>query len=104
MEMLTKRYGSFVMVENNIKFPKDKKEYVYHAIMEEKKIPNLNKKNIEKVSYEDGCKIYFKDNSFVICRFSGTEPILRIFAEAETKEKATSYTDKFMELYKQILS
>ena len=103
MEMLTKRYGSFVMVENNIKFPKDKKEYVYHAIMEEKKIPNLNKKNIEKVSYEDGCKIYFKDNSFVICRFSGTEPILRIFAEAETKEKATSYIDKFMELYEQII-
>ena len=28
---------------------------------------------VSKVSYEDGCKVYFADNSFVICCFSGTE-------------------------------
>ncbi|MBQ6921749.1 MAG: phosphoglucomutase/phosphomannomutase family protein, partial [Clostridia bacterium] len=38
--------------------------------------------------FQDGVKHYFSDNSFVICRFSGTEPLLRIFAEASTEEKA----------------
>ena len=33
----------------------------------------------------------FEDSSFVICRFSGTEPLLRIFAESSTKEKAAEY-------------
>lgn len=47
-----------------------------------------------KVAYEDGCKVYF-ENGFIICRFSGTEPLLRIFAEAQTKERADEYIDAF---------
>ena len=35
----------------------------------------------------DGCKVYL-ENGWVIVRFSGTEPRVRIFAEAETEEKA----------------
>ena len=44
-----------------------------------------------KICREDGCKVYFTDGSWVICRFSGTEPLLRMAAEAETDEKAQSY-------------
>ena len=49
---------------------------------------NFNGKKVVKVGYEDGVKFYFDDDSFVICRFSGTEPLLRIFAESKTKEQA----------------
>ena len=42
---------------------------------------------IEKVSYEDGCKVYFRDG-WIIVRFSGTEPRVRIFAEARTMVEA----------------
>ena len=38
---------------------------------------------VDHISREDGCKVYFKDGSWVICRFSGTEPLLRMAAEAE---------------------
>ncbi len=37
---------------------------------------------------DDGTKLYFEGGSWVLLRFSGTEPVLRIFAEAETPEKA----------------
>ena len=47
--------------------------------------------NVEHISREDGCKVYFKDGSWVICRFSGTEPLLRMAAEAETKAAADAY-------------
>ena len=50
------------------------------------------------MSYEDGCKIYFADNSFVICRFSGTEPLLRIFAEADNEQTAKGYIEAFRDL------
>ena len=31
---------------------------------------------------KDGIKIYFKNHAWISARFSGTEPLLRIFAEA----------------------
>ena len=37
----------------------------------------------DHVSYMDGCKVYFKNGGWVIARFSGTEPLLRIFCEME---------------------
>ena len=48
-----------------------------------------------KVNYEDGCKVYFEDDSFVICRFSGTEPLLRIFAESSNGSVAAQYIKDF---------
>ena len=42
-----------------------------------------------------GGKIFFDDDSFLCCRFSGTEPLLRIVAEAGSKETAIAYVDKF---------
>ena len=62
--------------------------------MVEKKLPDFGYK-IERVNYEDGCKVYFADGGFVICRFSGTEPLLRIFAESSTKETAAKYIADF---------
>jgi phosphomannomutase len=29
----------------------------------------------------DGCKVYFANGGWIIARFSGTEPLLRIFCE-----------------------
>ncbi len=46
---------------------------------------------IKSVCWEDGCKLRFTDGSWVICRFSGTEPLLRLAAEAETKQTAIHY-------------
>ncbi|NSW52870.1 MAG: NTP transferase domain-containing protein [Anaerolineae bacterium] len=37
---------------------------------------------------DDGTKLNLADGSWVLLRFSGTEPVLRIFAEAQTPEKA----------------
>ena len=49
-------------------------------LFEEKRLPDFGRE-ITRVSYDDGCKVYFADDSWVICRFSGTEPLLRIAAE-----------------------
>lgn len=44
--------------------------------------------DVERVSYEDGYNVYFKNGGWIIVRFSGTEPVLRVFAEMDTLEKA----------------
>lgn len=91
---LQAQFGTFVMVEQSPTFdPKKKADYL-RILMEEKQIPEFSQP-IAKVDYMDGCKIYFEDDSFVSCRFSGTEPLLRLFAEASTKEQAEEYVKAF---------
>ncbi|MBE6558666.1 MAG: phosphoglucomutase/phosphomannomutase family protein [Ruminococcaceae bacterium] len=97
MNELEQKYGHYDMVEDNITFTTEQKTAVNRIIFEEKKIPFFGKP-VARVSYEDGCKVYFGDNSFVICRFSGTEPLLRIFAEASDAATAKGYIEAFRDL------
>ncbi len=93
MDELTERYGHFEMSEFNLRFVPEDKGRITKIVFEDKKLPDFGEK-IVRVAYEDGCKVYF-ENGFIICRFSGTEPLLRIFAEAETKARADEYIDAF---------
>ena len=94
---LEEKYGKYVMVEFNLPFAPEAKDEVVNKVMVERLLPEFMKK-YTMVSYEDGCKVYFEDDSFVICRFSGTEPLLRIFAEGKTAEQAQSYISAWKEL------
>lgn len=84
---LSAKYGEFVMVEDNFRFAPSDRAAVDDLLMTQRKLPAFDKA-VDHVSYKDGCKVYFTDGSFVICRFSGTEPLLRIFAESSTREAA----------------
>lgn len=97
LDKLEKDFGKHVMVEGNLVFEPEYKEVVNKILFEEKKLPEFKDK-IEKVSYEDGCKVYFENGGFIICRFSGTEPLLRIFAESSTNEIAQQYIDDMRNL------
>ncbi len=96
MDELEAEFGHFEMVEDNLRFAPEYKAVIEKIVFEDKKLPQFDSE-VERVSYDDGCKVYFKDGSFVICRFSGTEPLLRIFAEAENKDKAKKYITDFKE-------
>ncbi|MBQ8213393.1 MAG: phosphoglucomutase/phosphomannomutase family protein [Clostridia bacterium] len=98
MSNLEERFGHFVMVEANLAFEAARKPEIVHALMVEKQLPTFDGAEIARVGYEDGCKVYFADGSFVICRFSGTEPLLRIFAEADNADRARTYIKEFREL------
>ncbi len=48
-----------------------------------------------EVERTDGVKLWTSDHSWVLVRPSGTEPIIRIFAEAETQEAADQLVKRF---------
>ncbi|MFV0449435.1 MAG: phosphoglucomutase/phosphomannomutase family protein [Vibrio sp.] len=81
------RYGYAYTAEGDCKFKAAEKQALYNKIYVEKQLPHFEFE-IEKVSYQDGAKVYFKNGGWVIARFSGTEPLLRIFAEMEDKSTA----------------
>ncbi len=99
MDELEREYGKFVMVEDNLRFAPEYKSVINKLVFEDKKLPEFAV-NVDHVNYEDGCKVYFEDGSFVICRFSGTEPLLRIFAESNSRSAAAEYISDFREFLK----
>lgn len=94
MADLESQFGKFFMVEDNLRFEPERKVEINQILMVDKKLPEFNRE-VVRVNYEDGCKVYFDDDSFVICRFSGTEPLLRIFAESHDKAVAEQYIKDF---------
>jgi len=99
LEEIKKTYGSYVMVEDNLCFVPERKNEINKILMVDKLLPDFGKA-VAKVNYEDGCKVYFEDDSFVICRFSGTEPLLRIFAESSDGTDAKKYIADFRDFLK----
>jgi alpha-D-glucose phosphate-specific phosphoglucomutase len=46
-----------------------------------------------RASYQDGIKYYLPHDNWLLLRFSGTEPLLRIFTEADTADQAQAYVE-----------
>lgn len=86
-EDICNEYGRLYMTENDYSVTQKRKEALLKAIMVDKETIDFPYE-IEKVSYLDGYKVYLKNGGWVIIRFSGTEPVLRVFAEMDTEEKA----------------
>ena len=97
LDELVAEYGHFEMVEENFRFAPEKKADILQLVMVDKKVPNFDVP-VTRISYEDGCKVFFEDGGFICCRFSGTEPLLRIFAEAGKREIAVGHIEKFKAL------
>lgn len=87
-------FGSLYMAERDYKFSQEKKNEIYDILLIQKKLPDMELE-IDHVSYLDGCKIYFKNGGWIIARFSGTEPLLRIFCEMDSEKKSEDLCDKF---------
>ncbi len=87
------KYGYMQMSEFDTKFSAEKKEEIRRVLYEEEKIPDFGIE-VERVSRADGVKIRFKDGGWIIGRFSGTEPLIRIFCEMDSKERADEMIEK----------
>ena len=99
MDYLRTRFGAYYMKETNLSFPADRKEELNHRIMTAKELPDFAETPV-RVSYMDGCKCYFENDASVTCRFSGTEPLLRIFAEGRSEEEAYDMIEAWRTLLK----
>ena len=75
-------YGEMHTAEFDWALTNENRDRIRRLILDEKQLPAF-RKPVERVSYMDGCKVYF-DRGWVIIRFSGTEPRVRIFAEDDT--------------------
>ena len=87
---ITDRYGQLWYEETSFAMTDSKKQSLMQKVFVELDLPDF-RESIERVDRSDGCKVYFTDGSWVICRFSGTEPVLRLAAEGNSPSQAKSY-------------
>ncbi len=93
-------YGYSYTAEGDCTFKAEEKEVIYNKIYVEKSLPEFAYE-VEKVSYADGLKVYFKNGGWVVARFSGTEPLLRLFSELKdhtTAEGIVNQVKQFLAL------
>lgn len=77
---ITDRFGELYTADANFTMTEARKTALQTKLFTEHAMP-VFPFAVDHVSYEDGCKTYFRNGGWVICRFSGTEPLLRMCAE-----------------------
>ncbi len=82
-----KEFGKLYYVRNDLNYPNELKVklFEYLAGYSPKEICGQPVKEIKRA---DGVKIVFRDDSWLLFRLSGTEPILRIYSEATSQSLA----------------
>lgn len=96
LEEIHGSFGSSYMTEKDFKFSFDERDRLMKLLFDDKALPEFNYE-VDRVSYLDGVKVYFKNGGWIITRFSGTEPLLRIFCEMENEEMAVDAGNQMKE-------
>jgi alpha-D-glucose phosphate-specific phosphoglucomutase len=86
MKDMDREYGSFCYDRVDMHYPVKKAAALIKGI--EHDPPNIVAgKKISKLKTYDGIKFIFKDSSWLLLRSSGTEPVIRIYAEAASRKE-----------------
>lgn len=94
MEQIKSEYQGMPLLEKDYRFSEERKVEIKKTLLENKELPEIPYE-VCKVSYLDGLKLYFENGGWISVRFSGTEPLLRIFSEMPTNEDAQKIAKVF---------
>ena len=92
---ITEQFGALYYREADFRMTPEHKLTLQELLFAREQMPDFEQ--IEKIDRSDGVKLWFRDGSWVICRFSGTEPLLRMAAEAASGEQAQHYIETWRE-------
>jgi phosphomannomutase len=91
---ITDRFGEVFQADDEVILDQRLKQTLKERLFIDKLLPRFLYP-VETVSYLDGCKVYFKNGGWVVVRFSGTEPLLRLGAEMQTESEAQELVKTF---------
>jgi len=94
---ITDKFGECFTDERDFTFTEERRRGINTQLMVDKQLPDFPCA-VERVSYVDGCKVYFRNGGWIIARFSGTEPLIRIFSEMPTQVWAVDCCDAMVNM------
>lgn len=87
LKSIDKEYGTYEYRRLDLKYPDDKKAKLMD-LLKNGPLKEVLARPVVAVNSIDGYKFICDDQSWLMLRLSGTEPILRVYAEAATEKKA----------------
>jgi len=92
VQELFDEFGDHAYYRNDLHTEESKKQaMIGHC--KQKKLTQINGKKVAEWQFTDGIKQILEDGSWLLVRPSGTEPVLRIYAEAPTAEQARAMVE-----------
>jgi phosphomannomutase len=98
---LTKEFGSHEYARSDTHFPLEKRGTLME-FLKNNPPPTLLGSKLANVTSYDGVKFVAEDGSWLMLRGSGTEPILRIYAEAKSQAAAGKLVQQGVKLTKAV--
>ncbi|MBN1161883.1 MAG: phosphoglucomutase/phosphomannomutase family protein [Dehalococcoidales bacterium] len=97
LDYLFSRVGPHHYRRVDIKFPEKERQAIIGRV---KNSPpdSIDNVKVARLDTTDGFRFILADNSWLLIRFSGTEPLLRIYAETDSPERA----ERLLEIGKKI--
>ncbi|MBM3187540.1 MAG: glucosamine-1-phosphate N-acetyltransferase [Chloroflexi bacterium] len=92
LEDIFQRIGRLYVVERNLPATPEMSA-LFPRLLSQQTIRELAGCPVVSVSTADGTKFLLADDQWLLLRFSGTEPLLRIFAEGDSPERALALVD-----------
>ena len=89
IEKLTNKVGQHFYIRADIPFEHSKRKEI-DDILKNRSFNSISGININNVNEEDGFKFNLQNDSWVLVRFSGTEPLLRLHAESNSQDHVES--------------
>lgn len=87
LKTIDREYGTYEYRRLDVKYPDEKKPRLMEFLKNAPPKDMLGKK-VVKIKDIDGYKFICEDSSWLMMRLSGTEPILRVYAEASSETRA----------------
>lgn len=93
LEYLFSKVGAHYYNRVDIKFPADKRQAVIDRL--KNNLPEkIDRVKVEKLdTYDDGYRFTLADGTWLLIRLSGTEPLIRIYAETGSRERVQELLD-----------
>ncbi len=93
LKAVEKEYGTYEYKRLDVKYPDDKKAGLMEFLRTNPPKEILGKAVVD-VKKADGYKFICEDSSWLMLRLSGTEPILRVYAEAPSEKKSLAILEE----------
>jgi alpha-D-glucose phosphate-specific phosphoglucomutase len=86
LEYLFSKVGPHYYNRRDFHFPEEKRQSIINRIKQNKP-STIDGSKVAKFDTDDGFRFTLQDNSWLLVRFSGTEPLIRIYAETNSPER-----------------
>ena len=92
IEYLYSKVGPHYYDRLDVDFPPEERKSIMKRLKDSKPA-NIAGTTVREIDTRDGFRFLLKDDSWMLIRFSGTEPIMRIYSESNSMEKVKRFLE-----------